>query len=97
MDIDPEAHQESSNISLKDNFRDELVFIEKFPGDTAGAVTSSAAGEDFGHYSQRIDAEEDNPYKPFTSKIEWEIARWAKLNDIGSNALTKLLSIDGVS
>ena len=38
-----------------------------------------------------------NQYEPFSSKLDWEIACWAKTRGPGSNALTELLSIDGVS
>lgn len=38
-----------------------------------------------------------NPYHPFHSKLEWEIARWAKDQGPGANAMTKLLAIPGVS
>jgi hypothetical protein len=37
-----------------------------------------------------------NPYAPFASKIEWEVARWAKLRGPGSTAFSELLGIDGV-
>lgn len=38
----------------------------------------------------------DNPYHPFASKMDWDVAAWAKQFNIGSNALTALLKIDGV-
>ena len=38
-----------------------------------------------------------NPYAPFTSKMDWEIARWAKLRGPSSIAFTELMSIEGVS
>jgi hypothetical protein len=37
-----------------------------------------------------------NIYAPFKSKTDWEIARWAKLQDIGSTSFTDLLRIQGV-
>jgi hypothetical protein len=39
----------------------------------------------------------DNPWAPFNSKKDWEIARWAKLRGAGSTAFSELLAIDGVS
>jgi hypothetical protein len=42
-------------------------------------------------------ANDDNPYHPFNSQIEWEVARWAKVHGATSTAFTDLLSIDGVS
>lgn len=38
-----------------------------------------------------------NTFAPFSSRLEWEIARWAKLRGPSSTALTELLAIDGVS
>ncbi|KAG2364923.1 hypothetical protein BDR07DRAFT_1449989 [Suillus spraguei] len=42
-------------------------------------------------------ANDENPYHPFNSQIEWEVARWAKLRGATSTAFSDLLSIDGVS
>lgn len=38
----------------------------------------------------------DNPWAPFKSKKDWEIARWAKLRGPGSTAFSELLTINGV-
>ncbi|KAG1879758.1 hypothetical protein F4604DRAFT_1879992 [Suillus subluteus] len=38
----------------------------------------------------------DNPYFPFCSQTEWEIARWSKLRGPSSTAFTDLLAIEGV-
>ncbi|KIJ58277.1 hypothetical protein HYDPIDRAFT_63703, partial [Hydnomerulius pinastri MD-312] len=38
----------------------------------------------------------DNLYAPFTSRIDYEMARWAKLRGQGSTAFSDLLSIEGV-
>lgn len=49
-------------------------------------------------YLQSIsNADNPNPYEPFSSKLDWEIARWAKRRGQGSNALMELLKINGVS
>ncbi|KAG1775652.1 hypothetical protein EV702DRAFT_1199136 [Suillus placidus] len=42
-------------------------------------------------------ANDENPYHPFNSQIEWEVARWAKLRGATSTAFSDLLSINGVS
>jgi hypothetical protein len=39
----------------------------------------------------------NNIYAPFKSKIDWEIAKWAKLRGPGSTAFSDLLAINGVS
>ncbi|KAI0343815.1 hypothetical protein BDW22DRAFT_1477302 [Trametopsis cervina] len=38
----------------------------------------------------------NNPYAPFTSQLDWELARWAKLRSPGSTAMTELLQIEGL-
>jgi hypothetical protein len=37
-----------------------------------------------------------NIYAPFASKMDWEVARWAKLRGSGSTAFTDLLKVEGV-
>ena len=37
-----------------------------------------------------------NIYAPFSSRLDWEVVRWAKMRGPGSNAVTELLSIEGV-
>ncbi|KAG2055202.1 hypothetical protein BDR06DRAFT_989180 [Suillus hirtellus] len=39
----------------------------------------------------------ENPYSPFSSRMDWEIAQWAKLRGPSSTAFSDLLSIRGVS
>lgn len=36
-------------------------------------------------------------WAPFNSKLDWEIAHWAKCRGLGSTAFSNLLAIDGVS
>jgi len=68
--------------------------IEKFPIPTAGKV--------FGHEKEntyersRHQFSSPNVHEPFSTQIEWEIARWAKLRGPSSTAFTELLAIDGV-
>ncbi|VDC01268.1 unnamed protein product [Peniophora sp. CBMAI 1063] len=38
----------------------------------------------------------ENPYHPFATKLDWDLAAWAKTHSIGSNALTDMLKIEGV-
>lgn len=49
-----------------------------------------------GYKDQFVDGEA-NIWAPFASKLDWEMARWAKLRGPGSTALTELLKLDGVS
>jgi hypothetical protein len=47
-------------------------------------------------YGAEIPEGANNVWAPFISKMDWEIARWAKLRGPSSTAFTELLNIDGV-
>ncbi|KAG2136520.1 uncharacterized protein EDB93DRAFT_1303272 [Suillus bovinus] len=72
--------------------------VVPYPDTRAGQRTSQhspgqSANVTYG--AQLVDDENnENIYYPFASKIEWEIARWAKLRGSSSTAFTDLLSID---
>jgi hypothetical protein len=43
------------------------------------------------------DQDSQNIYAPFSGKLEWEVARWAKFQShLSATAVTELLSIEGV-
>ncbi|KAI0059312.1 hypothetical protein BV25DRAFT_1908757 [Artomyces pyxidatus] len=54
-------------------------------------------------YLQRLEdlsgpsmASAPNPYAPFTRKMDWDVAHWAKFDGPGANAFTKFLGIEGM-
>jgi hypothetical protein len=69
-------------------------YIVKFGG-KAGAVFERGAEDANGQYLEGL-GDENNLYAPFGSKLEWEIARWAKLRGPSSTAFTELMAIEGV-
>ena len=78
------------------------TFVVRYPSKLAGApipkMKSIASTND--SYSSQLhsdNADNDNPYAPFASKLDWEIACWAKLHGPGSTAFTDLLAIEEVS
>ena len=72
--------------------------ITKFSVGNAGAVYERThRNGNQGYHRADSNADNSNPYEPFSSKLDWEIACWAKTRGPGSNALTELLSINGVS
>lgn len=73
------------------------IFVQKYPTATAGALIAAEhdAG-DYTLYSDAVHADPGNPYVPFSHKLDWEIARWAKLHKVGANTLNALLSINNV-
>lgn len=88
-------------------YRPQLVekFNDTVPGAEAGKVYNDDTLEDGeeGHSAYACFAEElrtstevTGVYAPFMSKMDWEIARWAKTRGPGSTALDELLKIGGV-
>ena len=74
--------------------------VVRFPGTEAGKVHAShGEGLDSSHqaYATSVGITEGMPYAPFKSKLDWEVARWAKLRGPGATALTDLLKIENVS
>jgi hypothetical protein len=70
--------------------------IVRFPYGNAGAPIANA--EAGGHHAYKNKIHDPQSYwAPFKSKMEWEIARWAKLRGPGSTAFDDLLRIEGVS
>ncbi|KAG1897487.1 uncharacterized protein F5891DRAFT_1129926 [Suillus fuscotomentosus] len=64
----------------------------------AGAIGRASAGTRARVYiaKRRNDAgNSNNIYAPFTSQIDWDVAKWAKLCSPSSTAFTDLLAIDG--
>ena len=55
---------------------------------------SAQGASGFVKYGRALGSSEE--HAPFCSKVDWDIARWAKLHGPSSSAMTKLLEIDGV-
>ena len=72
------------------------IHIKRFPSPFAGIPVKVAGSEPvYIQYARQL-GRLDNPWAPFNSKLDWEIARWAKIRGPGSTAVTDLLRIDGV-
>ncbi|KAJ3723812.1 hypothetical protein C8R42DRAFT_719715 [Lentinula raphanica] len=54
------------------------------------------SGDGYGWYQSHIPGSKKNMWAPFTSKMDWEFAHWAKLRGTGSTAFSDLLAIEGV-
>ncbi|KAJ7315113.1 hypothetical protein DFH08DRAFT_711911 [Mycena albidolilacea] len=75
--------------------------IVHFPGGGAATragepISASRSASMEEQYSKMLGST-SNIYSPFTSQMDWEIARWAKLRGSGSTAFTELLKIEGVA
>jgi len=75
------------------------LYIDKFAAEYPRAQAGSRVGVDMDSNSRYGAALLDQmaTWAPFKSRIDWEVARWAKLRGPSSTAFSELLSIDGVS
>ncbi|TFK86346.1 hypothetical protein K466DRAFT_576448 [Polyporus arcularius HHB13444] len=69
------------------------TFAVPFPGVDAGATINEPRERTAYEEFQAAHAEGDNPYAPFLSHLDWEVAKWAKMRGPGSTAVTELLQI----
>lgn len=72
-------------------------FIVKFPNPDAGQAYQEEILDANNQYMQALGTGLDNPYGPFISRRDWEVAKWAKCRGPSSTAFTDLMKIDGVS
>ena len=70
--------------------------IEPFPLASAGAPILDSIHGLSGFESYQWAIGNNNSYAPFRSKLDWDIAKWAKLRGPSSSAVTELLEIEGV-
>ncbi|KAJ3711136.1 hypothetical protein DFJ43DRAFT_1154481 [Lentinula guzmanii] len=72
--------------------------VEQYPDNHAGAPVESqnATADENTQYYHNLKVTVMNPWAPFESEIDWNIACWAKTRGPSSTALTELLAIDGV-
>jgi hypothetical protein len=74
------------------------VTIEYFGG-KAGAPLDNIPQlkrSEYTNYSAAVEGSAANPWAPFNSQMDWEVAHWAKVRGLGSTAFTDLLAIEGV-
>jgi len=71
-------------------------YSETYPLSRAGYVVASTGTSSDTVYTSSVNGQQ-NLWAPFTSEIDWKVARWAKLRGAGSTAFSDLLAIDGVS
>lgn len=88
--------------NIENNLRQPVFteeYTKKYPNSHAGQPLPDTARKapSFTQYSAKISGSDNNPYAPFANKINWDIARWAKLRGPGSNSLAELLAVEGVS
>ena len=70
--------------------------IRHYPGNRAGEVCSKGITI-MQEYENTLGTRPESAYSPFNSKIDWELAKWAKLRGPSATSFTELLNISGVS
>lgn len=79
----------------EDRFHDTPVIV-KYPSAQAGKeISNKRAASTEEKYDDAL-GKSTNIYAPFASKMDWDLARWAKLRGSGSTAFTDLLKIEGI-
>ncbi|KAH8989509.1 hypothetical protein EDB86DRAFT_3245193 [Lactarius hatsudake] len=70
--------------------------VTRYPGGNAGVAHSKTNMTENQKYKTKIgDASQSNPYAPFASSLDWQIAKWAKLRGPSSTAFTEMMAIEG--
>lgn len=89
---------------LAESQLEQQPFIVPYPGQRVGdPADARIRAQDqpqsaHANASYKVDIAQDkmNPYTPFASQLDWDIAKWAKLRGPGSTAFDELMAIPGV-
>lgn len=78
--------------------REAPVHVDHFGGDAGTPIIDPATRTStYSDYGSKVgDQDSSNPYAPFTSRTDWEVAQWAKERGVSATAITELLKIHGV-
>ncbi|KAI0737930.1 hypothetical protein C8Q80DRAFT_1222642 [Daedaleopsis nitida] len=99
----PPVSSSDSEDELETARKARNTYVIRYPRTTAGAPIPHAElhdldGTAYQAYQKCVDGSgTNNPYAPFTSRVDWEVARWAKLRGSGSTAFSDLLGIEQVA
>jgi hypothetical protein len=88
-----------SGRDIIENALRQQIVVDRFPLASAGAPIPNhlPIHNSSQQYDTHFRLDPSNPYAPFTSKLDWEVARWAKLRGPSSTAMSELLKVTGVS
>ncbi|KAG1846018.1 hypothetical protein F4604DRAFT_1595196 [Suillus subluteus] len=77
---------------------EQIPIVIHYPDQQAGQPIDLTKQSSNATYHARLnDSGATNVYAPFASKLDWEMARWAKLRGPSSTAFSELVSIEGFS
>jgi hypothetical protein len=93
--------QSSPTFRLRGGYEEGLKsdpFVVKFPGMAGNSHMVNQNADTVAAAETHQDNDPaTNPFAPFLSKLDWEVARWAKLRGPGSTAFSELMGIESVS
>lgn len=92
MDEVSQEEERRDRSSAEDRLHSSPITIKRYRG-RAGEIVGRVSAAGYLSYSEQ---NRENPWAPFSSKMDWEVARWAKLRGPGSTSFTELLGIEGV-
>lgn len=100
-DFDEEVDREMEELWFRSCERADsapriVPYSAYHPNSRPGAVLHHHEPNDIS-YCQKVSSDGSDIWAPFTSEVDWRIAKWAKLRGPGSTAFSELLGIDGVS
>lgn len=99
---EPEINEQStSDTDVFDNMGRRLIeeklrqkrYVQHFSTGNPGAILNDEEVQNYGYNAYTNHA---NIYAPFSSALDWDVARWIKLRGPESNASTELLQIPEV-
>ncbi|KAJ7488672.1 hypothetical protein B0H11DRAFT_1912825 [Mycena galericulata] len=94
----PTAPSKTAHKAAEDRFHHKPI-VEHYPGKLAGKPTSSVrvtTAEELYQSTLTDSSASNNPYTPFESRMDWEVAKWVKLRGSGSTVFSDLLNVEGV-
>jgi len=110
LDLDPDSDSDSDLDGTNDehgrflsteevtNLQGEIwgeIHTELYPGQQAGAIHTVGIPT-MKEFDNTLGGPPSNPYSPFNSQTDWELAKWAKLRGPSSTAFTELMGVTGV-
>ncbi|KAJ6573665.1 hypothetical protein B0H10DRAFT_2236943 [Mycena sp. CBHHK59/15] len=94
FEADPQVPAREDRDAAERQVHGSAIIVEFTDGDAGAPLRKGEPG--YERYRKDI-GDPDNIWAPFASKLEWELARWAKLRGPGSTAFTDLLKITGIT
>lgn len=86
-----------AGLDEHEQLRRPPVHVRHFGGRAGEVIRDPGVRvSDYNEYARQVPGTVDNPYAPFASRLDWEVAEWAKLRGPSATAFSELLMIPGV-